>query len=105
MFFSNKAKRQGAILSFRFPISLSGTNVFERNEGGGIALIQSRVDVGGVALFIENSAVDGAGLALEDQCLVININNIIYNFLSKHNSANPAYINIYTYTDSSSPEF
>lgn len=55
--------------------------------------MQSRVDVGGMALFIENTAVDGAGLALEDQCLVININNI-YNFLSKHNSANLAYINI-----------
>ena len=59
------------MLSFRFPISLSGTNVFESNEGGGISLMQSRVDVGGTVLFLENTAVAGGALALEDQCLVI----------------------------------
>ena len=32
--------------------------------------MQSRVDVGGTVRFIENSAVNGGGLALEDQCLV-----------------------------------
>ena len=48
-------------------------NVFERNEGGGISLMQSRVDVGGTVHFIENSAMNGGGLALEDQCLVRNI--------------------------------
>ena len=71
MFFGNKATRQGAVLSFRFPISLSGTNVFKSNEGGGISLMQSRVDVGGTVLFLENTAVAGGALALEDQCLVI----------------------------------
>ena len=72
-FTANKAQRQGAILSFRFPISLAGTNVFERNEGGGISLMQSRVDVGGTVHFIENSATNGGGLGLEDQCLVFSI--------------------------------
>ena len=57
-------------MSFKFPISLAGTNIFERNEGGGISLMQSRVDVGGTVRFIENSAMNGGGLALEDQCLV-----------------------------------
>ena len=57
-------------MSFRFPISLSGTNVFKRNTGGGISLMQSRVDVGGAVHFIKNSAVVGGGMALEDQCLV-----------------------------------
>lgn len=71
VFSGNNASRQGAILSFRFPILLNGTNEFRRNEGGGISLVQSRVDVGGTVLFIENSAVTGGGLALEDQCLVI----------------------------------
>jgi hypothetical protein len=69
-FFGNKAEREGAVMSFRFPISLSGTNVFRRNEGGGISLMQSRVDVDGAVHFIENSAVVGGGMALEDQCLV-----------------------------------
>ena len=58
-------------MSFRFPISLSGTNVFRKNKGGGVSLMQSRVDVGGAVHFIENSAVIGGGMALEDQCLVM----------------------------------
>ena len=33
--------------------------------------MQSRVDVGGTVYFIENSAVVGGGMALEDQCLVM----------------------------------
>lgn len=69
-FIGNKAEKQGAVLSFRYPISLSGINVFKRNEGGGVSLMQSRVDVSGTAYFIENSALSGGGLALEDQCLV-----------------------------------
>ena len=71
-FFGNKEEmlQQSAVVSFRFPISLSGTNVFRKNEGGGISLMQSRVDVGGTVHFIENSAVVGGGMALEDQCLV-----------------------------------
>ena len=71
IFTGNKAEREGAIMSFRFPISLNGTNIFRRNEGGGISLMQSRVDVGGAVHFIENSAVVGGGMALEDQCLVL----------------------------------
>ena len=62
-------------MSFRFPISLSGTNVFKRNEGGGISLMQSRVDVSGTVHFIENSAEFGGGMALENQCLVMVTNN------------------------------
>lgn len=69
-FIGNKAKKQGAVLSFRYPVSLSGINVFKRNEGGGVSLMQSRVDVSGTVYFIKNSALSGGGLALEDQCLV-----------------------------------
>ena len=58
------------MLSFRYPVSLSGANVFKRNMGGAVSLMQSRVDVNGTVHFIENSAVNGGGLALEDQCLV-----------------------------------
>ena len=76
-FFGNKEEKlqQSAIVSFRFPISLNGTNVFRSNEGGGISLMQSRVDVDGTVHFIENSAVVGGGMALEDQCLVMVFNH------------------------------
>lgn len=33
--------------------------------------MQSRIDVDGTVLFVENSAMTGGGLALEDQSLVI----------------------------------
>ena len=78
-FIGNKDKslRRSAIMSFRFPISLSGTNVFESNEGGGISLMQSRVDVGGTVLFLNNTAVAGGGLVLEDDSLVIKSVNTV----------------------------
>lgn len=69
-FYGNKAKNQSAVLSFRLPISLSGTNIFRRNKGGAITLLQSRIDVSGSAVFRDNSARVGAALILEDQSLV-----------------------------------
>ena len=69
-FYGNKAKNQSAVLSFRLPISLSGTNIFGRNKGGAITLLQSRIDVSGSAVFRDNSARVGAALILEDQSLV-----------------------------------
>ena len=70
-FSGNKASNQSAVLSFRFPISLNGTNIFRGNKGGAITLLQSRIDIGGTALFEENSARVGGALILEDQSLVI----------------------------------
>ena len=45
--------------------------MFKGNQGGGISLMQSRMDVDGTVLFVENSAMTGGGLVLEDQSLVI----------------------------------
>ena len=70
-FSGNKATNQSAILSFRIPISLSGTTTFRENQGGAITLLQSRVDISGSATFKDNSARVGAALILEDQRLVL----------------------------------
>ena len=70
-FSGNKATNQSAVLSFRIPISLSGTTTFRGNQGGAITLLQSRVDISGSATFKNNSARVGAALILEDQSLVL----------------------------------
>ena len=69
-FSGNKANNQSAVLSFRLPISLGGRSIFRGNKGGAITLLQSRVDIGGSAVFKDNSARVGAALILEDQSLV-----------------------------------
>ena len=70
MISGNKGNNQSAVLSFRIPISLSGTTTFRGNKGGAITLLQSRVDISGSATFQNNSARVGAALILEDQSLV-----------------------------------
>lgn len=48
----------------------TGTNIFKANEGGGMTLQQSNMDVGGTLLFEENNATVGGAISLEDQCVV-----------------------------------
>ena len=69
-FTNNKADNQGAILGFRYPISLHGTNNFTNNAGGAVRLLQTRLDASGTIWFEGNTAMEGAAIAMEDQCLV-----------------------------------
>ena len=59
-----------ALVSFRFPVHLSGFNHFISNTGGGISLLNSALTVAGELLLDGNTATYGAGIALDDICLV-----------------------------------
>ncbi len=59
-----------ALVSFRFPVYLSGFNHFISNTGGGISLLNSALTVAGELLLDSNTATYGAGMALDDICLV-----------------------------------
>ena len=62
-----------ALLAFRFPVKFSGFNQFIGNLGGGVVLINSRLDVNGKLLLERNNATFGAGISLDDSCLVSNL--------------------------------
>lgn len=59
-----------ALVSFRFPVRLSGFNHFINNTGGGISLLNSEMIVEGELILDSNSATYGAGMSLGDICLV-----------------------------------
>ena len=59
-----------ALAAFRFPVTFNGTNRFVRNVGGGITLLNTKMDAYGDMLFLSNSAVFGGGIAMDDRCLV-----------------------------------
>ena len=59
-----------ALVSFRFPIHLNGYNHFISNVGGGISLLSSAMTVAGELLLDNNTATYGAGISLDDICLV-----------------------------------
>lgn len=61
-----------SVAAFRFPTVFSGSNRFEGNMGGGITLLNTRMSVssGGKMLFKSNTAVFGAGISMDDRCLV-----------------------------------
>ena len=60
-----------ALLSVRFPIQLEGSNIISDNiEGGGVSLLDTRMDTKGSILFEGNSAVYGGAIAIEDEGLV-----------------------------------
>ncbi len=59
-----------AIAAFRFPTIFSGTNDFILNTGGGITLLNTRMQASGALLFLNNTAVFGGGIAMDDRCLV-----------------------------------
>ncbi len=63
-------KDTSAIAAFRFPTVFSGYNNFTGNVGGGITLLNTRMEVNGSLWFQANRAVFGAGLAMDDRCLV-----------------------------------
>ena len=62
-----------ALVSFRFPIHLNGFNHFISNVGGGISLLNSAMTVAGELLLDSNTATYGAGMSLDDICLVCDI--------------------------------
>ena len=59
-----------AVAAFRFPTVFWGRNYFIRNRGGGITLLNTRMQANGTLLFDSNVAVFGAGIAMDDRCLV-----------------------------------
>ena len=59
-----------AVAAFRFPTIFKGRNYFIRNRGGGITLLNTRMRANGTLLFDSNVAVFGAGIAMDDRCLV-----------------------------------
>lgn len=52
-------------------MDLSGRNHFEANIGGGIALMNARLNVKGELFFLNNLAMFGGGIAMDDSCLVM----------------------------------
>ncbi len=64
------AHEEGAVMSLRFPIKFDGRTVFKNNIGGGVAILQSRMDVGGWVWFEGNRAEQGGALVLRDQSVV-----------------------------------
>ena len=59
-----------ALVSFRFLIHFDGYNHFISNMGGGISLLNSAMTVVGELLLDSNMATYGAGVSLDDICLV-----------------------------------
>ena len=61
-----------AIAAFRFPTMFSGVTRFVRNRGGGVTLLNTQMIVQENAslYFDSNTAVFGAGIAMDDRCLV-----------------------------------
>ena len=61
-----------AIAAFRFPTVFSGSSLFEGNIGGGITLLNTRMQVRAFSnlLFLNNRAVFGGGISMDDRCLV-----------------------------------
>lgn len=55
---------------FRFPVEFKGYNHFVDNVGGGIVLLNGRLSVSGELLLLNNKAMFGAGIAMDDSCLV-----------------------------------
>lgn len=51
-------------------MEFSGYNHFVGNLGGGVSLLNSRLDVRGELLLLNNVAMFGGGIAMDDSCLV-----------------------------------
>lgn len=51
-------------------VIIDGYNKYVGNIGGGVTLLNTRIDVKGRIEFNENSAVFGGGIALSGRCLV-----------------------------------
>ena len=66
-----------AVTAYRVLIEVDGYNAFNRNIGGGVTLLNSRIDVKGHIDFYNNTAVFGGGISLSGRCLVILVISII----------------------------
>ena len=69
-FLNNVAHEEGAVLSLRFPIKFNGRTVFKNNMGGGVVVLQSRMDVSGWVWFEGNTADQGGALMLREESVV-----------------------------------
>lgn len=68
------SKDISALTTYRVLVNIHGyANKYIKNTGGGITLLNSRVDVNGRIEFHDNQAVFGGGFALSGRCLVSNI--------------------------------
>ena len=59
-----------AITAYRVLITFYGNTSFHSNQGGGVSLLSSRMDVKGTVIFDNNTAVFGAGVAMSGRSLV-----------------------------------
>ena len=82
-FHNNQGRRGSAdttsVSIYRVLITFKGSNSFVNNNGGGITLLGSRMDVNGSVVFDGNRAVFGGGVAMAGRSLVsgISITKII----------------------------
>lgn len=84
MFYGNQAERQSAVLSFRYPIVFTAVNTFKANQGGGVTLQQTNMDVSGTLHFEDNSAKTGGAISLEDLCVVSRYDITVIDFTVRH---------------------
>ena len=67
------SKDISALTTYRVLVEIIGhNNKYIGNVGGGVTLLNSRLDVKGRIEFHQNLAVFGGGLALSGRCLVSN---------------------------------
>ena len=69
-FTNNTATTDGTVLLIQFGAIFEGTNNFTGNAGGGIVLVLARMDSRGTLWFHGNRAQDGAGVSMQEYCLV-----------------------------------
>ena len=69
-FTRNAAADGGVILAYKFPMQFEGTNLFTENTGGGVALLQTRMDIAGNLRFQNNTALTGGGIKMQEQSVV-----------------------------------
>ena len=62
----------GALSSFRYPIKFSGHTKFCHNIGGGLSVLNTKIDVekNAQVLFQENKGIFGGGIQMEERCRV-----------------------------------
>ncbi|XP_019851702.1 PREDICTED: uncharacterized protein LOC109581757 [Amphimedon queenslandica] len=75
-----------AVAAFRFPTLFDGTNVFFNNTGGGIMLLNTRMQAHGDMRFEYNNAIFGGGIMMDDRCLLEVTPNLNMTFLNNYAS-------------------
>ncbi|XP_065897695.1 uncharacterized protein [Dysidea avara] len=69
-----------AVTAYRVLIEVDGYNAFNRNIGGGVTLLNSRIDVKGHIDFYNNTAVFGGGISLSGRCLILLYKDSVLHF-------------------------